>query len=150
MLWNISVEVTKTVKSFLATHATFGGTIRVVIVKEPTGPQFFYGTDPDASVRDIIEALADRSTIEQVFHDVPCCVSRMTEIWGSGQQQVHNLWTNIGIWHLNLWQFTLTELWAWNQTAPATDAPHRLAVGHSRPSPVSRGSQQSPRKRRVC
>ena len=58
------VEVTKTVKTFLATHATFGGTIRVVIVKEPTGPQFFYCTDPAASVRDLVEACADRSTIE--------------------------------------------------------------------------------------
>jgi DDE superfamily endonuclease len=104
------VEVTKTVKTFLATHATFGGVIRVVIVKEPTGPQFFYCTDPDADVRDIVEAFADRSTIEQVFHDVK-------EVWGSGQQQVRNLWTNIGVWHLNLWLFTLTELWAWNQTA---------------------------------
>ena len=104
------VEVTKTVKTFLATHATFGGTIRVVIVQEATGPQFFYCTDPDADVRDIVEAFADRSTIEQVFHDVK-------EVWGSGQQQVRNLWTNIGVWHLNLWLFTLTELWAWNQTA---------------------------------
>lgn len=104
------VEVTKTVKTFLATHATFGGVIRVVLVKEATGPQFFYCTDPDASVRDIVEAFADRCTIEQIFHDVK-------EVWGSGQQQVRNLWTNIGVWHLNLWLFTLTELWAWNKTA---------------------------------
>ena len=104
------VEVVKTTKTFLATHATFGGTIRVVLVKEPAGPQFFYCTDPDASVRDIVEAFADRSTIEQVLHDVK-------EVWGSGQQQVRNLWTNIGVWHLNLWLFTLTELWAWTRTA---------------------------------
>ena len=55
---------------------------------------------------EIIEAFADRSTIEQVFHDVK-------EVWGAGQQQVRNLWSNIGCWHLSLWLFTLTELWAW-------------------------------------
>ena len=103
-------EEVKTVKTFLATHATFGGPIRVVIVKEPNGPQFFYCTDVDADVREIVEAFAHRSTIEQVFHDVK-------EVWGSGQQQVRNLWANIAAWHLNLWQFTLTELWAWPRKA---------------------------------
>ena len=99
-------EVVKTVKTFLATHETFGGPIRMVIIKEDHGPQFLYCTKLDATVREIIEAFADRSTIEQVFHDVK-------EVWGAGQQQVRNLWSNIGCWHLNLWLFTLTELWAW-------------------------------------
>lgn len=104
------VEVTKRVKTFLATHATFGGVIRVVIVKETSGPQFFYCTDPQASAREIIEAFADRGAIEQVFHDVK-------EVWGSGQQQVRNVWANIGVWHLNLWMYTLVELWAWRRKA---------------------------------
>ena len=104
------VEVVKRVKTFLATHRTFGGVIRVVIVKERTGPQFFYCTDPQAGVREIIETFADRAAIEQVFHDVK-------EVWGSGQQQVRNLQTNIGAWHFNLWMHTLVELWAWRRTA---------------------------------
>lgn len=103
-------EVGKRVKTFLATHATFGGAIRVVIVNEPNGPQFFYCTDTSAGVREIIEIFADRSAIEQVFHDVK-------EVWGSGQQQVRNLWSNIGCWHLNLWLHTLVELWAWKRSA---------------------------------
>lgn len=103
-------EVVKRVKTFLATHATFGGAIRVVIVKEPNGPQFFYCTDVTATVREVIEVFADRSAIEQVFHDVK-------EVWGSGQQQVRNVWANIGCWHLNLWLFTLVELWAWKKSA---------------------------------
>jgi hypothetical protein len=103
-------ETVKRVKTFLATHATFGGTIRVVIVKEDTGPQFFYCTDTAATAREIIETFADRAAIEQVFHDVK-------EVWGSGQQQVRNLWTNIGVWHLNLWMHTLVELWAWRRAA---------------------------------
>ena len=109
-------KVVKRVKTFLATHPTFGGVIRVVIVKEKTGPQFFYCTDPEASTGEIIETFADRAAIEQVFHDVK-------EIWGSGQQQVRNLWTNIGVWHLNLWMHTLTELWAWRR--PARQLTHR-------------------------
>lgn len=103
-------EVVKRVKTFLATHPTFGGAIRVVIVKEPNGPQFFYCTHVTATVREIIEVFADRSAIEQVFHDVK-------EVWGSGQQQVRNVWANIGCWHLNLWMHTLVELWAWKKSA---------------------------------
>lgn len=109
-------EVVKRVKTFLATHPTFSGAIRVVIVKEPNGPQFFYCTDVTATVREIIEVFADRSAIEQVFHDVK-------EVWGSGQQQVRNVWSNIGCWHLNLWMHTLVELWAWNK--PAQGLTHR-------------------------
>jgi hypothetical protein len=101
-------DVVKRVKTFLATHRTFGGTIRVVIVRETTGPQFFYCTDPEADVAAIVETFADRSAIEQVFHDVK-------EVWGSGQQQVRNLWSNIAVWHLNLWMHTLVELWAWRR-----------------------------------
>lgn len=102
-------QVVKPVKTFLATHRTFGGTIRVVIVREQTGPQFFYCTDPEADATAIIEAFADRSAIEQTFHDVK-------EVWGSGQQQVRNLWSNVAVWHLNLWMHTLVELWAWRRT----------------------------------
>lgn len=109
-------EVSKRTKTFLATHRTFGGTIRVVIVKESTGPQFFFCTDVTASVAEIIETFADRSAIEQVFHDVK-------EVWGSGQQQTRNLWANIAAWHLNLWLHTLTELWAWDRSA--TELVHR-------------------------
>ena len=116
---NVSVygkEVIKRTKTFLATHRTFGGTIRVVIVQERTGPQFFFCTDADASVAEIIECFADRSAIEQVFHDVK-------EVWGSGQQQVRNLFSNIAVWHMGLWLHTLVELWAWDREA--NDLVHR-------------------------
>ena len=103
------VEIVKSVKTFLATHPTFGGAIRVVIVKEKNGLQFFYCTDPEASAREIIETFADRAAIEQVFHDVK-------EVWGSRQQQVRNLWANIAAWHLNIWLYTLVELWAWRRS----------------------------------
>lgn len=80
---------------------------RVVIVQESGGPQFFYCTDRNAGVEEIIECFAERPSLEQVFYDVK-------EAWGSNQQQVRNLWTNIAVWHLNLWLHTLVELWAWN------------------------------------
>jgi len=57
-----------------------------------------------------VEAFADRATIEQDYHDVK-------EVWGSGQQQVRNIWTNLAVYNLNLWMHTLTELWAWDQNA---------------------------------
>lgn len=100
---------TKTYKSFLATYRPAGGEIRVVLVKEAHGWYAFYSTDPRASVREIIEAFADRATIEQDFHDVK-------EVWGSGQQQVRNIWNNLAVYNLNLWMHTLTELWAWDKS----------------------------------
>ncbi len=103
-------KTTKQVKTFLTTYHTFGGVVRIVIVKETQGPQFFYCTKLDASVQEIIEVFADRAGIEQVFHDVK-------EVWGSGQQQVRNIWSNVAAWHLNLWMYTLTELWAWRKSA---------------------------------
>jgi hypothetical protein len=58
---------------------------------------------------EIIEAFADRATIEQDFHGVK-------EVWGAGQQQVRNIWTNLAVYHLNLWMHTLVELWSWNRS----------------------------------
>jgi hypothetical protein len=100
--------VTKTYKTFLATYRPAGGVIRVVLVQEEHGWVAFFCTDPDATVEEILEAFADRATIEQNFHD-------QKEVWGSGQQQVRNIWTNVGVFHLNLWLHTLVELWAWHQ-----------------------------------
>jgi hypothetical protein len=100
--------VTKTYKTFLATYRPAGGVIRVVLVKEAHGWYAFYCTDPNASVEDILEAFADRATIEQDFHDVK-------EVWGSGQQQVRNIWSNLAVYNLNLWMHTLVELWAWDK-----------------------------------
>jgi hypothetical protein len=100
--------VTKTIKTFLATYRPAGAVIRVVIVKEKDGCEFFFCTDPDATPREILETFADRAAIEQDFHDAK-------EVWGAGQQQVRNIWTNIGVFNLNLWVHTLVECWAWNK-----------------------------------
>jgi len=106
---------TKTYKSFLATYGPVGGALyanangRVVLVKEDHGWYAFFCTDPNASVQEILETFADRATIEQDFHDVK-------EVWGSGQQQVRNIWNNLAVYNLNLWMHTLTELWAWDRS----------------------------------
>lgn len=105
-------QVTKTYKTFLATWQPIGGVIRVVIVREADRWEAFFCSDPQASVTQILECFADRSTIEQVFHDIK-------EVWGAGQQQVRNLFTNVACYHVNLWMHTLVELWAWNQPASA-------------------------------
>jgi hypothetical protein len=99
---------TKTYKTFLATYAPVGGMIRVVLVKEDHGWHAFFCTDIHVSAVEILEAFADRATIEQDFHDVK-------EVWGAGQQQVRNIWTNVAVYNLNLWMHTLVEIWAWNQ-----------------------------------
>jgi hypothetical protein len=100
--------VTKTYKSFVATYPPAGGAIRVVIVKETNGWVAFFATDPNATVAQILEAVADRAAIEQDFHD-------LKEVHGAGQQQVRNYWANLAAYHLNLWLHTLVELWAWSR-----------------------------------
>src|SRR5262245_17328252 len=52
-------EVTKTIKTFLATYRPAGGIIRVVLVKEGDDWIPFFCTDPKASVVDILEAASD-------------------------------------------------------------------------------------------
>lgn len=102
-------RVTKTVKTFLATYRPALGAIRVVLVKEERGWFALFSTDLSASVVEILEAFADRATIEQDFHDVK-------EVWGAGQQQVRNIWTNVAVFQLCLWMHTLVELWAWHRS----------------------------------
>ena len=107
----------KRYKTFLATYAPVGGAIRVVLVKEDHAWFAFCCTDPGAAVVEILEAFADRATIEQDFHDVK-------EVWGAGQQQVRNIWTNVGVFNLNLWMHTLVESWSWRR-------PHDQLVNRS-------------------
>lgn len=101
--------VTKTFKTFLATYPPVGGLLRVVLVREDDGWVAFFCTDPEATVAQILEAVADRAAIEQDFHD-------LKEVHGAGQQQVRHYWANIAVYHLNLWMHTLIELWAWGQS----------------------------------
>jgi Transposase DDE domain len=102
------VEVTRPYKTFLSTSQLVSGEIRVVIVRFEDGSWApYFCTDTSAEVRDILEAVAARWAIEEHFHDVK-------EVWGAGQQQVRNVWSNIGCWHLNGWLCTLVELCCWD------------------------------------
>ena len=100
--------VTRQYKTFLATSRLISGEIRVVIVRfEDGGWAPYFCTDASAEVGDILETVAARWAIEEHFHDVK-------EVWGAGQQQVRNVWSNIGCWHLNQWMYTLVELCCWD------------------------------------
>jgi DDE superfamily endonuclease len=102
-------RVTKTVKTFLATWKPAGGVIRVVLVKEDDGSwRAYFCTKPEATVAQILEAVADRGAIEQTFKDVK-------EVWGAGQQQVRNRDANVGCFNLNGWMYSLVEAWAWQR-----------------------------------
>ena len=103
-------QVQKKYKTFLATWRPVGGVIRVVLVSEPKGPVAFFCTDPNASVADILGLVADRFSLETAFRDVK-------EVVGAGQQQVRFLWASVGSFHVCLWTFTMTEVWAWNRAA---------------------------------
>jgi hypothetical protein len=79
-----------------------------------------FGRDLDASVQEILEAVADRAAIEQNFHD-------LKEVHGAGKQQLRNYWANIAAYHVTMWWHTLIELWAWkkpqDELTDRTDSP---------------------------
>jgi DDE superfamily endonuclease len=102
-------RVTKTYKTFLATWKPAGGVIRVVLLKEERDWLPYFSTDPEASVVDILEAAADRGAHEQTFKDVK-------EVWGAGQQQLRNLYANLGAFNLNGWMYSTVEAWAWERS----------------------------------
>jgi hypothetical protein len=102
---------TKLVKMFKATYRPAGGEVLILISREADNSwRAFMCTDLTATAAEILEAVADRFAIEQNFHD-------LKEIEGAGQQQVRNLDTNTGAFHLNLWVHSMVELWAWQQRA---------------------------------
>jgi hypothetical protein len=63
---------------------------------------------PSASVADILGAVADRFSLEITFRECK-------QVVGAGQQQVRFIWANIGAFHVCLWTFTMTEVWAWGR-----------------------------------
>ena len=98
-------------KTFLATYKPVGGVIRVVIVREASGAwRAYFCSEANATVAQILEAVADRAAIEQNFHD-------LKEVQGAGQQQLRNYWANIAAYHLVMWLHTLIELWSWRKPA---------------------------------
>ena len=102
-------RLVKTYKSFPATWRPAGGAIGVVLVREEGGEWVpFFCTDPGMPVATILKVVADRGTIEQAFHDVK-------EVEGAGQQQLRNVWANVGAFHLCLWAYTLVAYWAWDR-----------------------------------
>jgi hypothetical protein len=105
-------EVVKKIKTFEATYPPAGGRIRVVLVEETDAWLPFFSTDPTMAATTILEQKADRGTLEQDYHD-------LKEVEGTGQQQLRNLWANIGAFHLTMWTHCLTELWAWFQPKEA-------------------------------
>jgi hypothetical protein len=102
-------QVTKTIKTFLATWRPAGGVIRVVLVREDDGWLPYFSTSPTATPAAVLEAMADRGAEEQLFKDVK-------EVWGAGQQQVRNLHSNEACFNLNLWMYSLVEAWAWDRS----------------------------------
>jgi hypothetical protein len=99
-------QVVKTIKTFEATWRPAGGRIRVVIVWEDEGWLAYFCTEPAMPEVTILEAMADRGAIEQLFKDVK-------EVWGAGQQQVRNVYASIGAFTVNLVLYTVVEVWAW-------------------------------------
>jgi hypothetical protein len=105
--------VTRRVKTFLATWRPAGGVVRVVILREDDGSwRAFLCTEAGADVAEIVQAVLDRWSIEQDFHDL----KEVEQIEGV---QLRRVWSNVGAFNLSLWVHTLTEVWAWGRSAEA-------------------------------
>jgi hypothetical protein len=124
----------KRVKTFEATWRPAGGRIGVVLVQEARGWLALFSTDPAMTAEEVLTAAADRFSIEQDFHD-------LKEVEGLGQQQLRDVWANVGAFHVCAWSHTLVELWAWAQPreaicdrsdAPWDDADRRPSHGDRR------------------
>ncbi len=125
------------VKTFLATWRVAGGVVRVVLVREESDRsswRAYVCSDPEATVQEIAQGVADRWGIEQVFHDVK-------ENERIGQVQLRKVWANVGAFNLGLWVNNLVELWAWDREAsslvdrsqsPWDDAERRASHGDRR------------------
>jgi len=99
-------RVSKQVKVFEATWEPVGGAILVVLVLEEDGWLAFFCTDKSVSAQKVLEVMADRGAIEQTFKDVK-------EVWAAQQQQVRNVYACMGAFNVNLWLYSLVEVWAW-------------------------------------
>ena len=98
-------------KTFLATSHVVGDTVRVVLLEHANGNWAAYiSSDTSMSVELILKTVSDRWAIEEHFHDVK-------EIWGAGEQQVRNVWSNVGCWNLCGWLYAIVELECWDETS---------------------------------
>jgi hypothetical protein len=121
-------ETAKRYKTFVATWRPAGGAIRVVVVDEPKGWVAYFCTDPSAGVADILGCVADRFSLETAFRDCK-------EVVGAGQQQVRFVRASVGAFHVCLWAFTMTEVWAWDRCEAGL-------VGHRSTSPWDDGARR--------
>lgn len=126
-------------QTFLATSHVVGGPVSVVLLEHATGNWAAYvSTDTTMSVDAILQTVSDRWAIEEQFHDVK-------EVWGAGQQQVRNLWSNIGCWNLCGWLYGLVELECWDLSA------EQLVDRSNRPwDNPSRRPSHADRRRRIA
>jgi hypothetical protein len=126
-------------KTFVATNKVIGGQGRVVLLEHASGNWAAYiSTDTTMSVEAILQIVSDRWSIEEHFHDVK-------EIWGAGEQQVRNVWSNIACWNLCGWMYSLVELECWDLTA------EQLVDRSNRPwDNPSRRPSHADRRRRIA
>jgi hypothetical protein len=125
------------VKSFLATWRVAGGVVRVVIVPEASDRSSWrasVGSDPEVTVEEIVQGVADRWGREQVFPDVK-------ENERIGQVQWRKVWANVGAFNLGLWVNSLVAMWGWRREkaslvdrsqSPWDDAERRASHGDRR------------------
>jgi DDE superfamily endonuclease len=98
----------KTFKTFVATWRPAGGQIRVVLVKEETSWRAYFCADVNRTAQEVLEKVADRGSLEETFKEIK-------EVWGAGQQQLRNVYANVGAFNLNGWMYSAVQVWGWQR-----------------------------------
>ena len=102
-------SVLRRYKSFIATTPLVGMPIRDVLVDFRNGSwAAYFSTDANMEVQMILETVGERWAIEEFFHDTKL-------VWGAGQQQVRNVWSNIACWNINAWLYAMVEIESWDK-----------------------------------
>lgn len=68
----------------------------------------YFSTDVNMEVRMILETVTERWAIEEFFQATKV-------VWGAGEQQVLNVWSNIACWNINAWLYTMVEIESWDK-----------------------------------
>ena len=133
---------TKTYKTFLATYVPAGGVIRVVLVKEEHGWYAFYCTDATASVQEIVEAFADRATIEQALYHVNS--ARREGSVGFGATTGTQYLDQLGCLQFESLDAYISGTMGVETQRKSIGKPRRLTVGRSPQASFPRKSSKSP------
>ena len=91
---------------------------------------------------EILGCVTDRFSQETAFRDCK-------EVVGAGQQQDRFVWASVGAFHVYLWRFTMTEVWAWDRHEEGLVGHRSASPWDDRPRRPSHADKRRARRREL-